>query len=240
VAVTSTWSSFSEESQVSGVSFQTSTVLQLTEDPSVGDQRVGIRFNSVAVPRQSFIQYAFIQFTCNQTSWASVGLNVYADVSILKIEFIDFIFNYLSLVFGCYSEFLSACLVVISQSSMSPRQFQKAYYDLAFRTPTSTSVLWEPQGWGTAGERSMVEQSADVSDILQELVSDVDWTNGNPVLFLISNASGNGSRWANSGIVGGGPTLQILYTSCEHAVSILVKSRIIAFRLCVFVTHEST
>jgi hypothetical protein len=74
--------SYIEETVSDGYPYTVSSVLQLMDDPTVGAQKVGLRFNGLTVPRQASIAYANVQFTCNSPSWDPASIRIYADVSL--------------------------------------------------------------------------------------------------------------------------------------------------------------
>jgi len=60
-------------------------------------------------------------------------------------------------------------------------------------TRTDQSVSWSPPNWGAAGTASTDQRTPTLEPIIQELVDQFDWTNGNSMAFIIS---GEGTRSA--------------------------------------------
>jgi hypothetical protein len=154
-----------------------------------GEQAVAVRFDSVTIPRMNKIISAHVQFTCNEVSYSSVSLNVFAE------------------------------------RSATPDLFYDDYYDITYRTPTFTSVLWQPVPWTASGEETMFEQTADIASVLQEVVNLPTWVSGSSIVVIIrrnatdppsfiTNSSEISGRWAKSGSEGTGmPVLRVLYTT---------------------------
>jgi hypothetical protein len=101
------------------------------------------------------------------------------------------------------------------QASTSPSAFSTNYYNVTLRARTTASTTWNVQGWQTANDRMIAQQSADVTKIVQELVTKSTWVSGSSsIAFLFERDSGTGSRWASSGSTGTGyPQLQIVYNA---------------------------
>ncbi len=98
-----------------------------------------------------------------------------------------------------------------TQAATSPRVFASSYFNLTLRARTASSVQWEPQPWPVANQRTLVQQTADLSVVLQELIASSTWVSGSPLVLMIKRAAGGGTRWAKSGLIGGAPTLFVLY-----------------------------
>ncbi|MEM9847681.1 MAG: cadherin-like domain-containing protein, partial [Bacteroidota bacterium] len=69
-----------EESADGRMSF-TSSDLELVDDPNTNgnDQRVGLRFTDMSIPRNALIREAYIQFTVDESSTGPVDLNIFAE-----------------------------------------------------------------------------------------------------------------------------------------------------------------
>lgn len=67
------------EERTSGLVINSSTDLELTHDTLRGQQRVGLRFDDIKVPRGATIKKAYIQFKADETDWAHVKVAIHAE-----------------------------------------------------------------------------------------------------------------------------------------------------------------
>lgn len=72
--------------------------------------------------------------------------------------------------------------------------FQNVVYDVSNRATTSAVVNWAPAAW-VAGTSGIAQQSPDLQTIVQEIIGQGSWANGNSITFLIT---GTGVRDAES------------------------------------------
>ncbi len=63
------------------------------------------------------------------------------------------------------------------------------------RATTTATVNWTPSDWTTQGEAGVLQQSPDLTNIVQEIVNRPDWSAGNAMSFIIS---GTGTRIIHS------------------------------------------
>lgn len=62
--------------------------------------------------------------------------------------------------------------------------------NVSSRTTTTASVTWTPDSWSLIGENSDAQRTPDVSSIVQEIVNQGGWVNGNSITFIITGGSG--------------------------------------------------
>ena len=67
--------------------------------------------------------------------------------------------------------------------------------DISGRTTTNASASWSQEAWTSVGERAAAQQTSDLTAIVQELVNQGTWENGNAMAFIIT---GSGKRVAES------------------------------------------
>ena len=67
------------EERASGLVINSSTDLELTHDVLRGQQRIGLRFDDIEVPRGATIKKAYIQFKADETDWAHVKVAIHAE-----------------------------------------------------------------------------------------------------------------------------------------------------------------
>ncbi|MEE9351199.1 MAG: PKD domain-containing protein, partial [Thiotrichaceae bacterium] len=105
----------------------------------------------------------------------------------------------------------SAELIVYGEASINPVTFASASNNISSRNLTAANTRWIPAGWFTVGDQSVAQRSSDISNIIQELITQSGWDNGQSMVFIIK---GSGRRTAESfdGDSVGAPTLHIEYS----------------------------
>ncbi len=78
------------------------------------------------------------------------------------------------------------------------------------QTATAATVAWSPPDWTTVGAAGVAQQTADISAIIQEIVSRPGWTANNS-LALIITGSGTRTAEAYDGVAAAAPLLHIEY-----------------------------
>jgi len=95
--------------------------------------------------------------------------------------------------------------------------FAATTQNVTSRTLTAASTAWNIPAWNTVGE---IQQSPDISAVVQEVVDRAGWSSNNSMAFIIS---GTGTRTAEAyeGVAASAPLLHIEYTgSVPGAVGI--------------------
>jgi hypothetical protein len=91
-------------------------------------------------------------------------------------------------------------LMIQAELSGNAEPFTRADYSISSRKRTKASVKWSPEPWDFAGERSEKQQSPDLSSLIQEVIDQNNWQEGNALALIIS---GSGDRDAISFESGG-------------------------------------
>jgi cyanophycinase len=86
-------------------------------------------------------------------------------------------------------------LVIHAEPTPYARPFTKATHNISPRKRTKASVKWSPEPWNVIGERSEKQRTPDLSAIIQEVIAQSDWHEGNALVFIIT---GSGERCAVS------------------------------------------
>jgi len=73
--------------------------------------------------------------------------------------------------------------------------FEVVDRNITSRQKTTASVKWSPEPWNVIGERSEKQRTPNLSSLIQEVVAQPDWQEGNALVFIIS---GSGKRVATS------------------------------------------
>jgi hypothetical protein len=78
---------------------------------------------------------------------------------------------------------------IYGESNPNSAELSSDDANLSTRTPTSAAVTWQPAA--SVAEHELLV-SADISDIINEIVAMTGWAQGNPVTILFGHASGSG------------------------------------------------
>jgi hypothetical protein len=102
-------------------------------------------------------------------------------------------------------------LTIQGEASDSAAAFSSNPYDVSSRVPTSAFAYWEPSAWNTVHAQGPVQQTTDLSAVVQEIVARPGWNRGNALAFIIT---GSGERTAESydGTAAAAPLLHIEYS----------------------------
>ncbi len=92
--------------------------------------------------------------------------------------------------------------------------FASSGSNLSNRTETSSSVVWAIPHWSSVSDEGASQLSADLSNIVQEIVDRAGWASGNDIVILIRTQSGSGYRTAESydGESASAPEISITYS----------------------------
>ncbi|TKJ39309.1 MAG: hypothetical protein CEE38_00785 [Planctomycetes bacterium B3_Pla] len=107
---------------------------------------------------------------------------------------------------------LFASLLIEGEPNPNPPAFTT---DIIGRPRTTAKAVWEPADWTTVGQ---IDQTSDISAVIQEIVNLDGWASGNALVLIISDNPDNpsvGSRCAEAfdGSVMQAPFLHIEYSS---------------------------
>ncbi len=82
-------------------------------------------------------------------------------------------------------------VTIEGELATSSAVFTTTNSDVSNRTTTTASVNWSPTDWNSIGEEGSPQQTDDISAIVQEIVDQASWANGNNMTFIITGPSGN-------------------------------------------------
>ncbi|WP_168564394.1 hypothetical protein [Crateriforma spongiae] len=86
-------------------------------------------------------------------------------------------------------------LTIRAELSPDAESFKKDAKNISSRELTKESVTWSPEPWDPKRARDEKPQTPDLSALIQEVVDQTDWVEGNALVFIIS---GEGERDAVS------------------------------------------
>ena len=110
----------------------------------------------------------------------------------------------------------AASLTISGEDTDNAALFADVSGNVSSRGLTSASVLWTPADWTTTGEAGVDQRTADLSAIIQEIVSRPGWSVNNAMVFTIT---GTGTRTAEAydGVAAAAPLLHVEYVLPEGA-----------------------
>jgi hypothetical protein len=161
-----------EESASGSVSFTSSDLELVDDNPSRLNQTVGLRFNGLDVPKDAVITRAYVQFQVDETDTGKVALQIRGE----------------------------------DTDNSTP--FTSASSNVSSRHTTTATVSWAPPDWTKVGSAGVDQQTADISSIIQEIVSRAGWKADNSLSLIIT---GSGERTAESydGAASAAPLLHV-------------------------------
>ena len=95
-------------------------------------------------------------------------------------------------------------LTIHAELSGNAETFIESKHNISSRNRTKASVKWSPEKWAIVGERSEKQRTPDLSSLIQEVVDQPDWREGNALVLIIIGAGerdavsfdGGGQRYA--------------------------------------------
>ena len=101
-------------------------------------------------------------------------------------------------------------VVIYGEKVANSILFNTSIHNVSSRVKTDSSSVWSPAIWDNIGSRGEEQQTSDLKDIIQEIINQENWINGNSLSLVIE---GTGRRVAESydGSVSGAPKLYIEY-----------------------------
>jgi len=105
-----------------------------------------------------------------------------------------------------------ADLKIIGEKSSNAKAFRSSKNNISSRKVTRVSVSWKPKEWKKKNAHGLDQKSSDITKIIQEIVNQRGWRNGNSMVMMIK---GSGKRVAESynGRAAAAPLLHIEYGS---------------------------
>ncbi len=110
-------------------------------------------------------------------------------------------------------------LTIEGQLATNAATFTTGANNVSARSRTTADETWSPANWNTIGEAGAAQRTVDISSIIQEIVNQGGWSNGNAIVIIITGPSDGDTRTAEVN-----PTLNINYgsgvTSCASDVAL--------------------
>lgn len=159
--------SFCEELIAGGNVQVNSTDLELPSDLGWGssnEQAVGVRFQGLGIERGATIDYAYVQFTAQDTDQGSLLLLVQAQKDTHPFLFPD-------------------------ESSVADSS-----YNVTDRSTTDYSCLWSPRSWRYELEAGVRQRTCNLGPALQELVNQDSWDLDSAFVVMIQRDQSDTSK----------------------------------------------
>jgi len=99
-------------------------------------------------------------------------------------------------------------LVLHAELAANADSFKNVLHNITSRRKTAASVKWSPEPWTVPGERSEKQCTPDLSLLIQEVVDQPDWQEGNALVLIISG-SGRRNAQSREGAWSGTPMLYV-------------------------------
>ncbi len=102
-------------------------------------------------------------------------------------------------------------LTIEGEATDNAQTFTRTNGDISSRVRTAASVGWTPDPWLDEGDAGFAQQTPDIASLIQEVVNNPNWINGNSLVIIIT---GEGKRVAESYNGSAAPVLHV-----EHSVN---------------------
>ncbi|HET9496674.1 MAG TPA: hypothetical protein VFR15_20795, partial [Chloroflexia bacterium] len=103
-------------------------------------------------------------------------------------------------------------LTIAGEASDNASTFISSSGNISSRPRTEATVAWSPPPWTASGEAGADQQTPDLVDIVQEIVSRPGWASGNSLVIVVT---GTGRRTAEAfdGVAAAAPLLHVEYST---------------------------
>jgi hypothetical protein len=102
-------------------------------------------------------------------------------------------------------------LTIHAELAGNAETFTYSKHNISLRKRTRASVKCSPQPWNVAGERSAKQRTPNLSSLVQEVVAQPDWRQGNALVFIISGSGGDRDAESYDADKGAAPMLYVEY-----------------------------
>ena len=86
-------------------------------------------------------------------------------------------------------------LIIEAEANVNPVTFSSSNGNISSRPRLPVFVPWSPVAWNTVNEQGPAQRTPNLAPLIQEVVNQQNWNNGNSVVPIIS---GSGKRVADS------------------------------------------
>ncbi len=89
-------------------------------------------------------------------------------------------------------------LIIKGEKIDKSATFTSSLHNISNRRTTSASVTWSPAAWVKKNDSGDAQKSADISEVIQEIVAQQGWKSGNALSVMISGSGFRGAYTRNS------------------------------------------
>jgi len=101
----------------------------------------------------------------------------------------------------------NANLTIRGELTPNATSYASTNFNVSSRLSTNASVNWQPQQWSSIGAAGSAQKTPDISNVINEIISNPSFVSGNAISFIIS---GTGTRTAENAPI----ELCLSYTTC--------------------------
>jgi hypothetical protein len=112
-------------------------------------------------------------------------------------------------------------LAINGEASANASAFTTSARNLSKRLHTSSGVIWSPSAWSKIGEMGKLQQTPNLTSIIQEIVSQPNWNYGNSLVIIVTGKSGKRVAKSFEGEASGAPLLHIEFSMPIQTTSML-------------------
>ncbi len=114
----------------------------------------------------------------------------------------------------------AAALVIDAAAADTTNSFKTTRYSISSLPRTSAKTNWAPPAWDLVGEAGAAQRTADLSPVIEEVVSRSGWVSGNAISLLVT---GTGKRVAESwnGDAAAAPLLHVEFSGGTNAAPVV-------------------
>lgn len=94
--------------------------------------------------------------------------------------------------FTCDDTGSDPCKMRIHGEAKDTGEFTDSPFSISSRTKTTANVLWDIAPWTVVDERGEAQRTADLTEVVQEIIDHADWTEGGNMTFILSIEEGKG------------------------------------------------
>ncbi len=94
--------------------------------------------------------------------------------------------------FTCDDTGSDPCKMRIYGEAKDSGEFTDTPFNISSRTKTTANALWNIAPWTVVDERGEAQRTADLTEIVQEIIDHADWVEGGNMTFILSIEEGKG------------------------------------------------
>ncbi len=124
----------------------------------------------------------------------------------------------------------AASFVIDAAAADTTKSFKTTRYSISSLPRTSAKASWSPPSWDVVGEAGPAQRSADLSGVIEEVVSRSGWVSGNAIT-LIVDGSGRRVAEAWNGDAAAAPLLHVEFSGGGNTAPVVDAGQDVAITL---------